>query len=348
MATEFPTFVDVPEGETPEPGTPLVNAAYLNALTGAVNIVENQLPAKANSASLATVATTGAYTDLVGAPFIPAEPGDIGAQPAGAYATTTDLADKADAEHTHTVGDLDATGTASATTYLRGDGSWAIPAGGSSYTDEQVRDVIGTALVPGANVTITPNDAGDTITIAATGGGGGGAVDSVNGQTGVVALDAADVGATAVSVDSVLVAALDIDSAAVTAADVGAAGLDGDGRVSAAQMPRVPTTVRTVSYASSITLTPATDGNRINVTATGNISSLAASTTGAVDGQVLRVAVLASGAARTVTIASSVRTSTALTRGPHSVPSGEVWTAAFEYYSLASAWVLTAYTTSAS
>lgn len=39
---------------------------------------------------------------------------------------------------------------------------------------ELIRDTIGTALVAGANVTITPNDAGDTITIAATGGSGGG------------------------------------------------------------------------------------------------------------------------------------------------------------------------------
>ena len=41
----------------------------------------------------------------------------------------------------------------------------------SQYTDEQVRDVIGAALVAGSNVTITVNDAGDTITIAASGGG---------------------------------------------------------------------------------------------------------------------------------------------------------------------------------
>lgn len=37
--------------------------------------------------------------------------------------------------------------------------------------DEQIRDVMGTALVAGTNVTITPNDVGDTITIAASGGG---------------------------------------------------------------------------------------------------------------------------------------------------------------------------------
>lgn len=56
--------------------------------------------------------------------------------------------------------------------------------------DEQVRDVVGTALVAGSNVTITVDDPSDTITIAATG-----AVSSVNGETGVVVLDAADVGA---------------------------------------------------------------------------------------------------------------------------------------------------------
>lgn len=39
---------------------------------------------------------------------------------------------------------------------------------------ERIRDVIGTALVAGANVTITVNDPGDQITIASTGGGGGG------------------------------------------------------------------------------------------------------------------------------------------------------------------------------
>lgn len=38
---------------------------------------------------------------------------------------------------------------------------------------ERARDALGAALVAGAGITITPNDAGDTITIAATGSGGG-------------------------------------------------------------------------------------------------------------------------------------------------------------------------------
>ena len=45
--------------------------------------------------------------------------------------------------------------------------------GGGGATDpEIVRDTIASALVAGTNVTITPNDVGDTITIAASGGGG--------------------------------------------------------------------------------------------------------------------------------------------------------------------------------
>jgi hypothetical protein len=41
--------------------------------------------------------------------------------------------------------------------------------GGGSYTDEQVRDVMGVALVAGAGISKTVNDPADTITIAATG-----------------------------------------------------------------------------------------------------------------------------------------------------------------------------------
>lgn len=52
--------------------------------------------------------------------------------------------------------------------------------------DEAVDDRIANLLVAGSNVTLTYNDAANTLTIASTGGGGGGAVSSVNGQTGAV------------------------------------------------------------------------------------------------------------------------------------------------------------------
>jgi len=43
-------------------------------------------------------------------------------------------------------------------------GAWAVES--PAYTDEQVRDVIGAALVAGTGIGITVNDAGDTITVA--------------------------------------------------------------------------------------------------------------------------------------------------------------------------------------
>jgi len=49
---------------------------------------------------------------------------------------------------------------------------------GGTYTDENARDAIATALTAGSGITITPNDGADTITIAATGGGGGTTGDS--------------------------------------------------------------------------------------------------------------------------------------------------------------------------
>jgi hypothetical protein len=46
---------------------------------------------------------------------------------------------------------------------LAGGGGGAV-----AYTDEQVRDVIGAALIAGTNITKVVNDAGDTITLSAT------------------------------------------------------------------------------------------------------------------------------------------------------------------------------------
>jgi hypothetical protein len=56
---------------------------------------------------------------------------------------------------------------------------------GSGTTDpEVVRDTMAAVLVAGSNITITPNDAGDTITITASTGGTGGETVSLNSQSG--------------------------------------------------------------------------------------------------------------------------------------------------------------------
>ena len=78
---------------------------------------------------------------------------------------------------------------------------------------------------------VTPEATGVAITVfegtIATTGGGGGAVDSVNGQTGVVVLDATDVGADASGAASSAVsahaAALDPHPGYLTAAEGDAA-----------------------------------------------------------------------------------------------------------------------------
>jgi hypothetical protein len=188
VPTSFPTFVDVPDGEPPEPGTPDVDAAYLNSVNVAVNTLENTLPGKVDANDLATVAITGAYTDLIGPPAIPNSPDDIGAQPAGDYATNTALAGKANTAHTHAITDLTATGTRDATTFLSGNNTWSVPPG--SYTDEQARDAIAAALVAGTNITITPDDVANTITISASGTGGAQPEDA--DLTAIAALTAAD------------------------------------------------------------------------------------------------------------------------------------------------------------
>ena len=49
--------------------------------------------------------------------------------------------------------------------YSKAEVDAAVAGGGSGYTDEEVRDVIGTALVAGTGISITPNDGADTIAV---------------------------------------------------------------------------------------------------------------------------------------------------------------------------------------
>lgn len=122
----------------------------------------------------------------------------------------------------------------------------------------------------------------------------------------------------------------------------GYCGLDSSARVPAANMP----IVEDVSVAASITTTTAvtldaSQGNLRNITATANVTLNAP--TSPVDGQQLRVNVLASGAIRTVTF-SGVLLTTGITLGPYSVPSGAVGLFLLTYTALRAtpAWYLVA------
>lgn len=126
----------------------------------------------------------------------------------------------------------------------------------------------------------------------------------------------------------------------------GYASLDAATKLPVAQMPVVLSAIRSGSFASSYTPDAAGAGNIIDVTATGNLTINAP--TNPVNGQLLRLAVLASGALRTVTF-SGVAVSTGLTVGPYSVPQDQVLLAVLTYSTLRTtpAWVLTACTVSA-
>lgn len=62
-------------------------------------------------------------------------------------AQETDIAGKANASHTHDIDDINATGTPSSSTYLRGDGTWATPAGGGGGAVDSVNGATGTVVL---------------------------------------------------------------------------------------------------------------------------------------------------------------------------------------------------------
>lgn len=89
------------------------------------------------------------------------------------------------------VSEVNATGTPSATTFLRGDGTWATPAGGSStasnlgagtgvFSSKVGDDLQFNSLKAGVGIGLSLAGGEITITNTSGGGGGGGTVSSVN------------------------------------------------------------------------------------------------------------------------------------------------------------------------
>lgn len=113
-------------------------------------------------------------------------------------------------------------------------GAWAeFTSGGSSYTDEQARDAIGTALVAGTGITVTVNDGSDTITIAST----------VSAYTDEQVRDV--VGATLVEGDGIDIAVDDVANTITITADakyvsISQAGYDALGTYDAGTLYLIP------------------------------------------------------------------------------------------------------------
>ncbi|WP_130012130.1 hypothetical protein [Serinicoccus sediminis] len=132
----------------------------------------------AQTSSLATVATTGAYGDLTGKPTIPSTPGEVGAQPAGSYATLVG----------GVIPSSQIPALALTSTNVVASQAAMLALSNVQTGDIAVRtDGAGTFILSGAN----PAQIGSWTLLSSPTD----AVTSVNGQTGAITLSAANVGA---------------------------------------------------------------------------------------------------------------------------------------------------------
>jgi hypothetical protein len=128
-------------------------------------------------------------------------------------------------------------------------------------------------------------------------------------------------------------------------------GVHGEDRITPASIGAAGS-LETTSSGTAGSLTPAADdGSTVRtftITGATGSSTIQPPTGTPAAPQVIRVRVYASGATQSVSISTSIRTSSGLTRGPHSVPNGQMFICALEHMGAsANAWVLTAYTVTA-
>lgn len=168
-AQVFP-FEDLPSEDTP------VTAAWLNHVHGVLADVAGD-GARLETAETTLASKQAGDADLTAIAGLSPSNDDVIQRKAGAWANRTMAQVKTDLSLTKSdvgLGSVD--NTADTAKPVSTAQQTALDAKlDVSAAAELIRDTIATALTAGSNITITPNDGSDTITIAATGGGGSGA-----------------------------------------------------------------------------------------------------------------------------------------------------------------------------
>lgn len=158
-------------------GTTGTTAAAGNraATETAIGMVELATTAEATTGTDTTRAVTPAGLKAVADTKAATSHTHTASQVSDSTATGRSLLTATDAAAARTALGLGTAATTASTAYATAvQGAAADAALSTAAAPELIRDTIATALVAGSNVTITPNDGADTITIAASGGGGGG------------------------------------------------------------------------------------------------------------------------------------------------------------------------------
>jgi hypothetical protein len=179
--------------------------------------------------------------------------------------------------------------------------------GGSAGSDaEYIRDIIGATLVAGTNITITVNDAGDTITIDASAVG----VTTEEVYDAIAAAVTAGTGITVVDDDGANTTTISADPEfirdTIGTAMVGGVGIDiamDDG----ANTITVNTKADIQTVINAATVTPTFANNQVNITAQAQALAIANPTGTAVDGHGILIRIKDNGTSRAITWGTQYR-----------------------------------------